>query len=786
MTDRRRVEDLLEDRPDFEAALEDVQEVDATRETWTFDDVPIDSGTFGQLVSEGVVEKVDGEYRLANPDAVRAAIDGEPQPATTEEPTDRDISLSLLSIDTRGAGLLAAVLGVLVAVRLFPFQSVFRDGYIVLTGNDPYYYRYWVEQTLANGTIGALPLGEVPEGIAGGEPFLVAALTWLAGLFGGGSGLALAIYPILSALVTGLFLYGLTLRVSADRRVALASVLMLAFTPSHALRTSLGFADHHAFDYVWLTLTAFALAVLLTGERDNTNLGRWLAATGLGVGVAGQVLAWDNGPLLVVPVAAVVVFGVLLDVRDDRQPLVSNAPLLAGLALAAVLTFAVHTTAGWHSATVAAVPALLFGGSGAVVAVGAAAARLDRSVRELAVVELVAGVGTIAAVVVFLPDIWGELQGGIDTILRSNNIAEVQSLFSMDTFGFLFLFGFVLVIAVPLMGWATVRLARSDDEWLVPVVYGWYFFGLAMFQVRFAGELSPFTALFSGLGFVWIASWVDLAEVPAPVDRSDWTDWWPARPDGSTVASVFLLFLLVTGLGVVQSGVKIQQITVDDDTVETATWLAEYSADRGWETESDSYVFSDWGRNRVYNYFVNGQSRSYGFAQSNYRKFIVQQDSNAAAATIDGRVRFLVTESFPVDSPAMGVRLHDHFGSRYENVEGLSRYRAIYATESGDRKAFLVVPGATLAGTAPPNTTVSLETDVDIPGASFTYERQVQTNASGNFTVDVAYPGAYELTAGDQMRSVSVSESGVMNGTQIAAGILAVQRPTNDTPRREH
>ncbi|WP_340097937.1 STT3 domain-containing protein [Salinibaculum salinum] len=769
MTDGRRVEELLADRPDFEAALEDVQDVDATRETWTFDDVPIDSGTFGQLVSEGVVEKVDGEYRLANPDAVRAALDGESQPEPAEETTDRDISLSLPSIDSRGAGLLAAVLGVLVVVRLFPFGAVFRDGYVVLSGNDPYYYRYWVEQTLADGTIGALPLGEVPEGIAGGEPFLVAALTWLSGILGGDSGLALALYPVLAALVAGPLLYALALRVSADRRVALASVLMLAFTPGHALRTGLGYADHHAFDFVWLTLTAFALVLLLTGERDNTDLGRWLAAVGLGIGVAGQVLAWDNGPLLVVPVAAVVAFGVLLDVRDDRQPLVSNAPLLAGLGLAAVLAFAVHTTVDWHSTTVAAVPALLFVGSAAVVAVGEAAARLDRSVRELAALELVAGVGTIVAVVVFLPDIWSELQGGIDTILRSDNIAEVQSLFSTDTFGFLLLFGFILLIAVPALGWATVRLTRRDDEWLVPVVYGWYFFALALFQVRFTGELSAFTALFAGYGFVRIAAWVDLAALPAPVSGTDLTDWWPDRPDASTVVSVFLLFLLVTGLSVVQSGVKMQQTAIDDSTYETAAWIAEYADDRGWESESESYVFSDWGRNRVYNYFVNGQSRSYAYSQSNYRNFIAQEDPDAAAATVDGRVRFLVTESFPVDSPAMGVRLHDNFGSRYENVEGLSRYRAIYATDSGDRKAFLVVPGATLDGSAPANTTVSLETDVDIPGAAFTYERQVQTNASGEFTVDVAYPGAYELTADNQTWTVDVSEDAVMNGTRVAA-----------------
>jgi dolichyl-diphosphooligosaccharide--protein glycosyltransferase len=771
MTDGRRVTELLEDRPDFEDALEDVHEVDEAHETWTFDDVPIDSGTFGQLVSEGVVEKIDGEYRLANPDAVQAVLSGESAPSEPTPTDGTEFSLEVPTVDWRGVGLLVAALLFVVAVRLLPFGSVFRDGAIVLSGNDPYFYLYWVEQTLADGTIGALPIGEVPEGISHGEPFLVAWLAWLSGFVGGNSTLALALYPVLSALLTALMLYVIAMRVTRDRRVALSTLALYAVIPAHAFRTSLGFADHHAFDYIWLTLTALALVVLLTGERDLTAPTRWLAGLGLAVGIAGQVLAWENGLLLVVPVAGVVVFAVLADARAQRSPLLANAPLLLGLGLAAVAIYAVHDSTSWYATAVAVAPALLVAGSLAVVAVGELAFRLGRDVRELAAFEIVTGVASLVAFTEFFPDLWSDLQRGIDRLFEAREIAEVQPLFSGDSLGFLLLIGVIFVVAIPMLGWATVRLVRADDEWLVPAVYGWYFLALAMVQVRFVGQLSAFTALFAGLGFVWLASWVDLTTVPGPVDGTDWRDWWPGRPERSTVVSVFVLFLLVGGLSVVQSGVKMQQVTIEDDTYETASFLAEYADDRGWENQSESYVFSDWGRNRVYNYFVNGDSQSYGFAQSNYRDFIAESNVTNATRTVSGRARFVVTESFDVESPAMGVRLHDHYGSRYDNVSGLSRYRAIYATESGDRKAFLVVPGATMTGTAAANTTVSLSTDVSIPNDEFTYDQQVKTNPDGSFSVGVAYPGTYELSTEEETWSVEVSEAAVMNGTTVDGSV---------------
>jgi dolichyl-diphosphooligosaccharide--protein glycosyltransferase len=771
MTEGPRVGEVLAERPEFESALADIAAVDDERETWTFDDVPVDSGTFGHLVSEGVVEKVDGEYRLANPEAVERALDGEETTGTVAEDGTPGVgtgfSLPSVGVDRTEAALLAGVLSVLVALRSLSVTAVFRGERIFLSGNDPYFYRHWVDRTLEAGTVGLVPFGEVPGSIENAEPFLVASLTWLSNLFGG-SGLALALYPIVAAVLVGIAVYALTLRVTEDRRVGLAAVVMLATVPGHAFRTSLGYADHHAFDYVWLALTALALVSIRLSDDDWRAPGRWVAAAGLGVGVAGQLLAWNNGALLVVPVGVVVAAGVLFDVRSGRSPLLSGGPVLAGLGVAAASTFGAHTAFGWQSTVVTAVSALLLVGAGVVVAVGVAMARAGFGARAVAAVDAVLAAGGVAGLATLFPDLWRELQGGVARITAQRNIAEVQSLFSFSNLFSVLILGLLLVFAVPVLSWATVRLLRADDEWLVPVAYGWYLLLLASFQIRFVGELSMFVALFAGVAFVELASLVDLTG-GTPLEGVTQPEWAPGYPEASTVIGILTLFAFVAGVGVVQSAVKIEQVSTPQEGAETAGWLADYADEQGLETRSEAYVFSDWPSNRMYNYFVNGESDSYGYAQSNYRRFIAQANPQTAESVLGARPRFVVTKPISLGGQAVGTRLHTHMGSRHGDTDGLSRYRAVYASDGGERKAFVVVPGARLNGTGPAEATLTLETDVDVPHASFTYERRVRTDGSGRFTLDVAYPGTYRLSADGRTWRVEVPERAVTDGTEVDA-----------------
>ena len=122
---------------------------------------------------------------------------------------------------------LAGSLALVLVVRLLALPAVFQDGTVVLSSNDPYLYRYWVDQAHVQGS---LPW-EYSGAIARGEPLLVTVL-WLASLpFGAGgwaTGFVLAWYPVVSALVTAYLVYALGTRVSDDPRVGLAAVVVLA------------------------------------------------------------------------------------------------------------------------------------------------------------------------------------------------------------------------------------------------------------------------------------------------------------------------------------------------------------------------------------------------------------------------------------------------------------------------------------------------------------------------------------------------------------------------------
>lgn len=779
MADERDAAAMLAERPELASALESVRPIDDDAETWTFEDVPIDSGTFGELVSADLVEKVDGEYRL--PEATRRALDGDAKEADTQqESADLDLSLPTVEVDRRAAGALAGALAVVVLFRtVFSFGSVFRDGAVVLSGNDPYFYRYHVEQLLAQGGgFDAALLSELP--IPNGEPLMLATLYWLTDLFGGtasAAGTVLAWYPVASALITAGLLYVLTVRLTDDRRVGLAAVVFLAMTPAHALRTSLGFADHHAFDYPWLVLTALALVVLADyDERAYRDPGAWFAGLGVGVGLTGQILAWENGPALVVPVALVVALAVLLDVNADRSPLATNAPLLGGLTFAALVVHLVHGEMGWHTDFVAAIPLLLVAGTAGALALGEIVNRLDFPTIAMAGTELVGVAAAIFLIPLVFENFWTRAGDRLDTFFATRDIVETQPLLSGDFTWFLLL-GFVLVLALPPLIWASRRAADGAKPWLVAAVYTLHFLVLAAVQVRFVGELAAFTALFGGLGFVWLAHWVDLAAAPRPFTAVDTTpgprqdkstdgESGTLRPPTAREAGLLVaLFLLVGGVGVLQTPIKTSQITIEGGAYQSAAAIDDHATTANL-SYPDDYVLSQWGRNRMYNYFVNGESRSYGYAQSQYQTLYTSANESEWYGNHRNRVGYVVTESVTnsnASSASLFTRLDDGFGSRRSPVDGLAHFRAVFASDGGDYKTFRLVSGATITGTGPANATTALSRPVDVPGASFTYERQVRTNAAGEYAVTVPYPGEYTLWN----ETVGVSERNVTAGQRV-------------------
>ncbi|WP_313692507.1 STT3 domain-containing protein [Halorarum halobium] len=782
------IRDLLEDRPDLEPAVEAVLEPD---EPWSFAEVDVDSGAFGELVSHGVVEHAGEEYRVADRAAVRAALDGAADADATAGSASRDVApsvdVSLPAIDRLELALLVGALLFVVAFRLVPLPTVFRGGDVVLSANDPYFYRYWVETMLSDpGTT----LSSVPSGIAKGEPLLVATL-WLATVALGGTaeaaGHVMAWYPVVSAVVTAGIVYWFTKTITDDRRIGLAAVLLLAVLPAHAYRTSLGFADHHPFDYPWLALTVLGIVVVAdaarrpdatrgsdaAGRRD-TNGGP--AAVGplppitartvsgalaVGVGVGAQTLAWDNSPLLLAPLGLVLSAEALRAVRAGESPLRIGGPVLLGAAVGAGIAWAGHAGFGWHTTLVASAPTLVVIGGVGVLAAGELAHRFDVPTAALAGVEAVGLVAGTAALAAVRPDYWSRLTTGVtDRLLARRDIAEVQSLFG-ESVGWLLLFGFILLLALPYMAWG-VRRALDDGRWLVPTVYAWYFLVMSAIQVRFVGELAPVIVVFAGLGFVHLAERVDVARRPVPFgDRTSLDLRVPSR---ETLGPLVVLFLLVTSLSIVQVPVKTSQLTVAEGEYETASWIAEDGAERGLEYP-ESYVFSFWPQNRMYNYFVSGESESYAYARNNYEEFVRSREPRAWYNSLDGRAGYVVTTPGVVgNESSLGARLHDHDGNRTASTPALVHYRLVHSEADGEYKVFELVPGAVVEGSAESNATVTLRTDVAVEGASFTYVRQTTTGANGTYSVRVSHPGEYRVAGG----TVEVPESAVRNGTVVS------------------
>ena len=694
------------------------------------------------------------------------------------------ISERLNGIDTIQAGALVGALLAVVLARAYVYPSVFRDGAVVLSGNDPYYYRYWVEQALAvsGGVLDFSSLATMSEAAQTGEPLLVATLWTLASLFGGdatAAGWILAWYPVVAAVITGYLVYRLTIVVTDDRRVALAAIVLLAVTPAHAFRTSLGFADHHAFDYVWLMVTAYAL-VRLDEFADAVwnERGQWVWAGALGLGIGGQILAWDAGPLMLAPFAGYVAVRVLHDVRSERPPFAANLLLLGGVVFGTLLVYVGHALVGWHSDTVAFSPILLTLGVLGVLGAGELARRFDVSVQALAVAEVVGGVIGIMSLRTLRPDYWAEVLDGIGRITASRNIAETQSLLSGDTLGWLLLFGFVLVLAVPVLIRQSIAAYRGQRAWLVPVIYGWYFLLLAMYQVRFAGQLAMFASVFAGLGFIYVALEIDLTEPPIAVAEDQTIQSTVSLPSWRIVGQLAVLFLLVAGLSVVQVPIKTSQVVTDEDRYQTAAWMDKYAAEQGWEYPRN-YVFSQWGQNRMYNYFVNGESRSYGYAQQHYGPFLSGTNLAQWHARLDDRVGFVLTaDGVDLGEETIYSHLHNHYGGVGATVDNPGRFRAIYETADGSYKVFTPVAGALVAGQTSSNGSGTVRADVELPKSSFVYERQVTGTENGWYMLRVPYATTYGL-AGNE--TVTVTESDVDTGAIVNERSSNATWPLNST-----
>ncbi|MUV85091.1 hypothetical protein GJ631_00455 [Natronomonas sp. CBA1123] len=753
--DAREVRELLDDRPDLESALEAVRAVDRENETWDFEDVPIDSGAFGELVGKDIVESMGDEYHIEDPDAVDALLRGE---RVDDDGDEESIDFEFPSIDVvAAAGLLAAV-AVAVLIRSLHYEAVFRQQ-VVFLANDPYSYAHYVHAAIESGW----SLSDIPGPLQDGEPLTFLIMMLFAQTIGAlvGVDVVLAWLPVLAGAVTVALTYLLALSVTDDRRIALAAAFCLAVTPAHAARTALGFIDHHAFDYVWLPIAAMGLISILTRDRIAIDRPTAVSVSLFTIGIAGQVLSWVAGVLLLLPIAIAVAAAGVLSVHENRTFLPRGAAVAAGAGAASLVVLGFHAVFGWHELLTALVSVGLTTGIVAVVGASEAWRRAELPAWGLAAGGVAVTLGSALAVRTLAPGAWTTITAQVGRLFGTEGITEALSLFG-QTYGWLLHFGLLLLFALLYAAVATAAALRGDRAWLVAVSYFWTLLALAAVQARFAGEFAAFAAVFAGTGIVHIAGVVDALDDVSPFDGGVRADL--SVPDTRTLGVVAVLFIFVGGLAAAQGPLLIQGLTIDDDRYQAATFIDSHAAETGHEYP-DNYVLSPWSWNRMYNYHVNGQAASYGYADRTYLPFLASTDPARAAEIQSREDIYIVIE--PADDPPRGSmysRLHERYGSRGDGVSGLGTYRALY--DRNGNVIVRVVDGATVSGTTTPNATLTLTTNVSIEGASFTYERQTTADASGRYNVTVAYPGEYDID-GTETESVTISERAVRSGETV-------------------
>lgn len=820
---REETERLLSEKGDAESALRSVLAADAEAGRWTFDDVDVDSGLFGELVSRGLVEKTDEGYTVTDRDGIAVALDGQAAAAGSRDRLDLDWpslrDLERPDIDRSVLGALAFCFAVLVVLRVLPYPAVFRTEDVVLMGNDPYMYRYWNDVLLAEfGAFDPRAFSDLPPGVRDDDVTFHLALWLLATLYPGDAGVALAWSPVLAAVVAGVAVYYTAAWLTPDRRVAIAAVLMLAITPAHAYRSSIGFADHHAFDFMWLAITLAALVALRNRPRERTEFlalspGRdWTFAGLLGVAVTGQVLGWRGSPIVLAPLAAYVVVLAALDVREGRSPARHNRFLVVGLTAAALVSAALFAGFGWGEVHRAMLPGAVLLGTVAVFGVSELGVRLDVPSWLVGLAGVLAG-GLVGAGLWFGTSIFDwMIERGSSWLFGAlgRNTAGTLSLIGPTLGGAagpILIFGLVMLVAFPVVLWLTVRVARGDHtEWAAPLVYFWYLLVWTVPMIRFGGSLSVPLAPFAGYGLAVFVGKVDFTGVPfldgtGPYRVGDVTGGVTSGPEdgdgpfGAPIAAhlavvgLLIVFLLVGSMSFIQIPANQGPLQIDGDSYETATWIRGDAAERGLEYP-ENYVFSRWGRNTVYNYFVNGQSFAYIYAEDNFEDFQnsdayeqwydrlegIEDPAPGAEERLEEGVGYIVLERRGINYPeeSLYTRLFEHHSSATESMPGLEHYRTVYVSSGWSRKVFTLVPGAIVTGTGPADKPVTVRTPVDLEHDSFSYRREVVTTDTGRFAVRVPYPGTYESPSD----GVGFEERGVAEATVRSGGF--VSEPTGN------
>lgn len=697
------------------------------------------------------------------------------------------VTPALQSLHWNIVGLIIALTAV-VGMRSLIADSVFRDGNIVSPANDPYYYRYVQAEMLehADGITDIETLTELGE--EGTRPLTHVLNWWIPELFGSSQTVAdwtAGLLPVILAVVAGAVIYMLAVKVTADARVGIIAVLLYAVAPVHLVYTTVGFLEHRAHQYFWLILMAFTLAWLAVDVRQRVKQGAdpeqavsehlWSRRTWVMTGVFTLAVAvtphfWGGSPLHFVPVAGYIAVRVLLDVRNRVPPLHGLAPVLIGLGVGGQLAYVPHAVWEWRPMFAVITPLFIFG-VGLVIALYAELGmRLEVSPVGLLAGEGMLGAGGLVAFWRLFPEEFTAARERADDLFFREGAVETGSLLEsiqrpLIQIGPSFYLGIVGII----IGLLVVRRDYRPG-WLLLTVFTLYYLLLATIQIRFAAHLVMFVSVFAGIAVLFLLSRINLVRPVQGIVDATAASVKPrqtglfTRIRSPTVPDKARTGILVLGvLAVVISGAFLSLEPILNDITHEEEYEAAVEFNEQAEVLEQEYpenfVLSRWGDSRMYNYFVNGEARSYGYAQSNFEEFLNDIDPDAWYNEFEGRVGYIAVPPVPGD-PGEETVYHQLYDEAGLNDASTSHYQ--YLGNKETLRMFAVVEGATIAA---PNASDEL-TATTSAGEEDAYTISEPVDEEPG-KVTVAYPGTYVVASGEKATTVQINDSDVYDGNEI-------------------
>lgn len=721
--------EFIEAHEDGEAVVSELLVVEEERGTWTFEDISMDSGTFGEVVSAGIVEKVDGEYRVGNVEGVRVALEGEGgvSETTQSESVDWDFS-----VDYRALGGVGAALFVVVLARVIQYRSVFVGEHVVSPGNDQYRYRYWMDRLLADSS------GPLDFGVVAGAPWGDYAQSWnerplshasywfLAELLGGdqwAAELVVAWFPVLSAVLVSLMVYKIALVLTDDVRIGIASILVVALAPVHVVYTQVGWSGNRPHQYLWFGLTILTLVWLATDVKHRQEVAgkaglyshlqapqTWVAVSGLGIGLAFWTHSWAGSAMFFFPLIGYIGVRVLMDIREGVSPVLANLSVTVGIGSGMLVAVGLHLAWDWHGLLAIGMIVIAFVATVALVGLGELWWRLGRTPTELVGFQIALGGVGLLLLVLFSPefttlgrDVYGSALsfGGQST--------QSQSLYSLDQFVFfgpVAQVGVTFYIAVVALVWCLWSVSRRyEPAWLVIAVFTGYYFVVSGFMTRFAAPLTIVMAVLAGTGIVYFLSVLGLARRPQLFTESDeqkptaFTEESARRlsiilPSTWTARSyVLAIGLLVFGVSLVFVPSLTAQTAHDEAHLDAALAIEEHveMTDREYP---ENHVFASWGEYRLYNYFVSGEAHSESLGRYGYTHIYSWTETGELFEYLDGQAGYVVVD-LSTSSPDESVHrlLATNSESSLEGTDSEKQLRPIHTSDDGRIVVFAIVSG---------------------------------------------------------------------------------------------